>query len=131
MMVDGTIVMVENVDRLLRSSGKGESRIHVVARASKEVVRPILFAITIIIVVFLPLFTLQGVEGKTFKPLAYTVSLAMLGSLIFALLLAPVVSQILMRRPKNTGPSKEVKENAAEDQSDTCKEFKRKAGKAP
>lgn len=112
MMVDGTIVMVENVDRLLRKSGKDESRIHVVARASKEVARPILFAITIIIVVFLPLFTLQGVEGKTFKPLAYTVSLAMLGSLIFALFLAPVVSQILMRRPKNSGQSKEVKENA-------------------
>ncbi len=100
MMVDGTIVMVENVDRMLRQSKSDEPRIHVVARAAREVARPILFAISIIIVVFLPLFTLQGVEGKTFKPLAYTVSLAMLGSLIFAIVLAPLFSQMLMRRPK-------------------------------
>ncbi|NOY78321.1 MAG: efflux RND transporter permease subunit [Calditrichaeota bacterium] len=105
MMVDGTIVMVENVDRMLRSARRDEPRIHVVARAAREVARPILFAITIIIVVFLPLFTLQGVEGKTFKPLAYTVSLAMLGSLIFALLLSPLFSHLLMRRPKT--PPKE------------------------
>ncbi len=102
MMVDGTIVMVENVDRTLRSPRRDEARIHVVARAAREVVRPILFAITIIIVVFLPLFTLQGVEGKTFKPLAYTVSLAMLGSLIFAVVLAPLFSHLLMRRPKKS-----------------------------
>jgi cobalt-zinc-cadmium resistance protein CzcA len=62
--------------------------------------RPIVFAIAIIIIVFLPLFTLQGVEGKTFRPLAYTVSLAMLGSLIFALALAPTLSHLLMRRAK-------------------------------
>ena len=54
---------------------------------------------------------MEGVEGKTFKPLAYTVSLAMLGSLIFALFLAPVASQIIMRRPKNSGISKEKNEN--------------------
>ncbi len=100
MMVDGTIVMVENVDRILRTSGKDEPRIHIVSRACLEVARPILFAITIIIVVFLPLFTLQGVEGKTFRPLAETVSLAMLGSLIFALVLAPLFADIFMRRPK-------------------------------
>jgi cobalt-zinc-cadmium resistance protein CzcA len=64
--------------------------------------RPILFAVSIVIVVFLPLFTLQGVEGKTFRPLAYTVALSMFGSLIFALLLAPVLSYLLMRRPKKT-----------------------------
>ncbi|NOX38314.1 MAG: efflux RND transporter permease subunit [Calditrichaeota bacterium] len=102
MMVDGTIVMVENVDRMLRQSGRDEPLIHVVARACREVARPILFAISIIIVVFLPLFTLHGVEGKTFRPLAYTVALAMLGSLIFAMFLAPVLSSLLMRRPKET-----------------------------
>ncbi len=110
MMVDGTIVMVENVDRILRESAKNESRIHIVARACKEVVQPILFAIVIIIVVFLPLFTLQGVEGKTFRPLAYSVALAMLGSLVFAVLLAPVLSDIFMRRPnkqKSAGQSNE------------------------
>ena len=103
MMVDGTIVMVENVDRLLRSAeDTSESRLHIVRRACQEVARPIVFAISIIIVVFLPLFTLQGVEGKTFRPLAYTVALAMLGSLIFAILLAPMFSHLLMRRPKTT-----------------------------
>jgi cobalt-zinc-cadmium resistance protein CzcA len=103
MMVDGTIVMVENVDRMLREADVAESRLHVVARACTEVGRPIVFAISIIIIVFLPLFALQGVEGKTFKPLAYTVALAMLGSLLFALLLAPVASYLVMRRPQRAG----------------------------
>jgi heavy metal efflux system protein len=98
MMVDGTIVMVENVDRLLRDADPNESRVHVVGRACREVGKPILFAIAIIIIVFLPLFTLEGVEGKTFRPLAYTVALAMLGSLIYALFLAPVLSDVVMRR---------------------------------
>jgi len=97
MMVDGTIVMVENFDRMLRDSSAEEPRIHIIGRAFREVARPILFAISIIIVVFLPLFTLQGVEGKTFRPLAYTVSLAMLGSLLFAIFLAPVLSSLIMR----------------------------------
>jgi cobalt-zinc-cadmium resistance protein CzcA len=101
MMVDGTIVVVENVDRLLASPKEGESRAACIGRACREVGRPILFAISIIVVVFLPLFTLQGVEGKTFRPLAYTVALAMAGSLLFALTLAPVLSSFLMRaRPK-------------------------------
>jgi cobalt-zinc-cadmium resistance protein CzcA len=100
MMVDGTIVMVDNIDRMLREAPPDEPKIHVVARAGREVVRPIIFAISIIIVVFLPLFTLQGVEGKTFRPLAYTVALAMLGSLLFAITMAPVLSYLLMRRPK-------------------------------
>ncbi|MBU2571641.1 MAG: CusA/CzcA family heavy metal efflux RND transporter [Gammaproteobacteria bacterium] len=98
MMVDGTIVMVENVDRMLRESNHDESRLHVVGRACREVGKPILFAIAIIIIVFLPLFTLEGVEGKTFRPLAYTVALAMLGSLVYALFIAPVLSDVLMRR---------------------------------
>ncbi len=112
MMVDGTIVMVENVDRMLRSSARDEPRIHVVARAAKEVARPIVYAISIIIVVFLPLFTLQGVEGKTFKPLAFTVSLAMLGSLLFALLLAPLFAHLFMRRPKSNKKEETAKEIA-------------------
>lgn len=100
MMVDGTIVIVENVDRLLRERGRGEPRMRVISEACAEVGRPILFAISIIIIVFLPLFTLQGVEGTTFRPLAYAVAFAMLGSLIFALLAAPVASYLLMRAPK-------------------------------
>lgn len=100
MMVDATIVMVENVDRMLRGADPDDSRMAVVVRACSEVGRPIIFAISIIVIVFLPLFTLQGVEGKTFRPLAQTVALAMFGSLLYALLLAPVASHILMRRPK-------------------------------
>ena len=104
MMVDGTIVMVENMDRLLREAAPDESRRHVVARACGEVARPIVFAISIIVIVFLPLFTLEGVEGKTFRPLAYTVALAMFGSLLFAILASPMFGSLLMRRPKASAP---------------------------
>ena len=112
MMVDGTIVMVENVDRMLREADPNEPRLHIVGRACREVGQPIVFAISIIIIVFLPLFTLQGVEGKTFRPLAYTVALAMLGSLAYALFLAPVISNFIMRREKpraNGMPSLDVR----------------------
>lgn len=100
MMVDGSVVIVENIDRLKRESSPNEPFIHIVSRAGKEVIRPIVFAIIIIIVVFIPLFTLQGVEGKTFRPLAFTISLAMFGSLLFAVLIAPVISSFLMKRTK-------------------------------
>jgi cobalt-zinc-cadmium resistance protein CzcA len=110
MMVDATIVMVENVDRMLREADPDDSRLAIIARACAEVGRPIIFAIAIIIIVFLPLFTLQGVEGKTFKPLAYTVALGMLGSLLYALLLAPVASHLLMRRPKSVAEGEGPKE---------------------
>ncbi len=100
MMVDGTIVMIENIDRMLKESRPGESRMKIISRGGAEVARPITFAIAIIIIVFLPLFTLQGVEGKTFRPLAYTVALAMFGSLIYALLISPVMAWLLMRRTK-------------------------------
>ena len=105
MMVDGSVVIVENVDRLLRASGPDEPRIEVVAHACMEVIRPIVFAVSIIIIVFLPLFTLQGVEGKTFRPLAYTIALAMTGSLLFTMLLVPVLAQLVMRRPKKANPN--------------------------
>ncbi|MGE9294583.1 MAG: efflux RND transporter permease subunit, partial [Puniceicoccales bacterium] len=100
MMVDGTIVMVENSDRLLRQADARESKFHVIARACREVAQPITFAILIVVLVFIPLFTLQGVEGKMFRPLAYTVALAMFGSLIYALIGAPVYSALLMRKPQ-------------------------------
>jgi cobalt-zinc-cadmium resistance protein CzcA len=102
MMVDGTIVMVENVDRRLKEPGDA-ARLEIVSRACAEVARPIVFAISIIVIVFLPLFTLQGVEGKTFRPLAYTVSFAMVGSLLFAILVAPVLSFLVMRKGSVSG----------------------------
>ena len=104
MLVDGAIVMVENVDRLLRSSER--SRGEAVLEACLEVGRPIAFAIAIIVLVFLPLFSLQGVEGKTFRPLAYSVAFAMAGSLLFTLTLAPVLSALFM---KKSGPDSKTR----------------------
>ena len=100
MLVDGTIVLVENVDRGLRAVAPAIPHAQIVAQACTEVARPIFFAIAIIVIVFLPLFLLQGVEGKTFRPLAYTVALAMGGSLLFTLFLAPVLAVTIMRRPQ-------------------------------
>ncbi|MGH7825400.1 MAG: efflux RND transporter permease subunit [Candidatus Binatia bacterium] len=103
LLVDGAVVMVENVDRMLRQGDPAEPLIHVVRRACSEVARPIVFSLLIIVIVFLPLFTLQGVEGKTFRPLAQTMAIAMFGSLIFAVMLVPVLSSFLMRRPRHGG----------------------------
>jgi cobalt-zinc-cadmium resistance protein CzcA len=102
LLVDGAVVMVENIDRHLRDADPEEPIIHVIARSCCEVAKPILFSLLIIVVVFLPLLTLQGVEGKTFRPLAQTMSFAMLGSLLFALFFVPVMGALLMRRPKET-----------------------------
>ncbi len=100
LLVDGAVVMVENIDRHLREADPEEPIMHVIARSCSEVSRPIVFSLLIIVIVFLPLFTLQGVEGKTFRPLAQTMSFAMLGSLFFALLFVPVLAAFLMRKTK-------------------------------
>ena len=98
MMVDGTIVMVENADRKLSRAGSELSRPQVIVEACSEVIRPVVFAVSIIVIVFAPLFLLQGVEGITFRPLAYTVALAMVGALVFAVFVSPMLSDILLRR---------------------------------
>ena len=103
MMVDGPIVIVENVCRALQESSGKEDKKEIVIKASAELLQSIIFSILIIIVVFLPLFSLSGVEGKMFKPLAYTVALAMLGSLIYAVFLAPVLSNLLLNIKKSNG----------------------------
>ena len=121
MMVDGGVVMVENVYRHLSEAGHGapgsgharsatepggqgglppahgESRLHIILRAAIEVGRPIVFAIAIIILVFLPLLTLQGVEGKMFRPMAFAVVFAMFGSLIFSLTIIPVLCSFFLK----------------------------------
>ena len=100
MMVDGAVVMVENAFRLLshaRSSGKPINRSHVVLEAAREVANPIAFAILIIIVVFLPLFSLTGLEGKLFKPMALTITFAMAGSLLLSLTLVPVLCALILK----------------------------------
>ncbi len=115
MMVDGAIVMVENVDRVFHEAGGDQkSKRRLVVEACSEVGKPILFAITIIIIVFVPLFTLQGVEGKTFRPLAYTVSMAMTGSLVFALFLAPVLAYLVMKRRPKQGEKQNISQGAQE-----------------
>ena len=104
MMVDGAVVIVENVNRRLADSGAGQSRRGVVAQACAEVLQPLVFAILIVVVVFLPILTLDGVEGKTFRPLAFAVVFAMAGSLVFAVLLAPAAAFFGLRpRPVRTG----------------------------
>ena len=98
MMVDGSIVVVENVVRhLSEPEHRSEPLHHRVVRAVREVGQPVFFAVLIIIVVFLPLFTLEGVEGKLFKPMAFTVAFAMLGSLLVALTLVPVLCSLLFK----------------------------------
>tara|TARA_B100000315_G_scaffold33741_1_gene28445 strand:- start:1768 stop:4863 length:3096 start_codon:yes stop_codon:yes gene_type:complete len=105
LLVDGSVVMVENIDRMLREDRSSEPLIHIVSRACTEVARPIVFSLLIIVIVFLPLFTLQGVEGKTFRPLAQTMAAAMFGSLIFAVIMTPVLSSMVMQRPRHSGSS--------------------------
>jgi cobalt-zinc-cadmium resistance protein CzcA len=100
MMVDGAVVMVENAFRLLshaRESGRPIKRTHVVLEAAREVANPIAFAIMIIIVVFLPLFSLTGLEGKLFKPMALTITFAMAGSLLLSLTLVPVLASLILK----------------------------------
>ena len=92
LMVDGSVVVVENAFRLL-SEGKGgsSSRLKVVQMAAQEVATPVLFGVGIIILVFVPLMTLQGMEGKMFAPLAHTIAIALLISLLVSLTLSPVL----------------------------------------
>ena len=80
-LVDGAVVLVENAYRLLAHGQRDESRLQIVRRASLEVAKPISFAILIIIVVFLPLFSLTDIEGKLFKPMALAITFAMVGAL--------------------------------------------------
>lgn len=100
MMVDGSIVVVENVMRHIKEQkekGMKISMTRLVGEATREVGRPIVFAVSIIILVFIPLFTLQGTEGKMFRPMAFSISFAMLGALVVALTLVPVISSYLFR----------------------------------
>jgi cobalt-zinc-cadmium resistance protein CzcA len=99
MVVDGAVVMVENIVRHLAHKGD-DSRTaqQKIKEASHEVQRPVFFAIAIIITAYLPIFTLESVEGRLFKPLAWTVAFALLGALIFSVVVAPVLASILFRK---------------------------------
>lgn len=105
MTIDGPVVLVENAFRLLsHHAGQPVSRTAVVLKAAKEVMNPIAFGVLIIIVVFLPLFALTGLEGKLFKPLAINMAFAMLGSLILTLTLIPVLAALGLRAKKEEEP---------------------------
>jgi cobalt-zinc-cadmium resistance protein CzcA len=99
MVVDGSVVMVENIVRHLNRKETGTATVQDKIRtAAHEVQRPVLFAIGIIITAYLPIFTLQAVEGRLFKPMAWTVAFALLGALIFSMLIAPVLSSLLFTK---------------------------------
>jgi cobalt-zinc-cadmium resistance protein CzcA len=100
LIADASIILVENTHRHLHL--KHESKVQAICRAGGEVGRPIFFAIVIIILVFLPIFTLTGVEGIMFRPMGFAISFALAGSLIFALISAPALSFYFLR------PKKEV-----------------------
>jgi len=95
MVVDGAVVMVENIIRHLgQQEDHLKTPIERIRDAAHEVQRPVFYAIAIIITAYLPIFTLQRVEGRLFKPMAWTVAFALLGALLFSMLLAPVLSSL-------------------------------------
>jgi cobalt-zinc-cadmium resistance protein CzcA len=104
LLVDASVVMVENFVRRLEHAGQisRDERRDLIRRAALEVGRPIVFGICIIIAVYLPIFSLQGLEGRMFTPMAFTVCVAVLGSLLLALTYVPVLSSLLLRRVAET-----------------------------
>ena len=98
MVVDGAVVMIENIVRHMnRKHDEPRTALDVVREAAHEVQRPVFYAIGIIITAYLPIFTLQQVEGRLFRPMAWTVAFALLGALIFSMFLAPVLSSFLFK----------------------------------
>lgn len=98
MVVDGAVVMVENIVRHLNQhTNDHQTPLDKIRQAAHEVQRPVFYAIAIIITAYLPIFTLQRVEGKLFKPMAWTVAFALLGALIFSVLIAPALASFFFR----------------------------------
>jgi cobalt-zinc-cadmium resistance protein CzcA len=98
MIVDGSVVVVENVYRhLIERRGQEINRITVIRQAAEEVGRPVVFGILIITIVFLPILSLHGMEGKMFKPLAYIIMMALLISLVLSLTVSPVLCSLLLK----------------------------------
>lgn len=108
MLVDASIVVVENIYRHLSLNDRSKSILEIVKQSTIEVGQPMFFAVSIIIIVFLPLFTLQGIEGKMFRPLAFTISFALFGSLIVALVIAPVLATFFLKKGSRSGQSNRV-----------------------
>ncbi len=99
MVVDGAVVMIENIVRhLARKEENGRPIQRKISEAAHEVQRPVFYAIAIIITAYLPIFTLQAVEGRLFRPMAWTVAFALLGALIFSIILAPVLASLFLAK---------------------------------
>ncbi len=92
MVVEGAIVLVENIVRHLGHRERQQDSNEIISFASHEVQRPVFYAIVITITAFLPIFTLQRVEGRLFHPMAWTVAFALLGALLFSIIVAPVLA---------------------------------------
>jgi cobalt-zinc-cadmium resistance protein CzcA len=108
MVVDGAVVMIENIVRHLNhraEPGDNRTTLDRIREAAHEVQRPVFYAIGIIITAYLPIFTLQAVEGRLFKPMAWTVAFALLGALIFSMLLAPVLASFVFRKNAKGWPN--------------------------
>ncbi|MGJ0485087.1 MAG: efflux RND transporter permease subunit [Methylomicrobium sp.] len=106
MLVDAAVVVVENIITHLAYTEKAQRlpRLHVIYRAAREVAAPVTSGILIIIIVFLPLLTLQGLEGKLFTPVALTIVFALSGSLVLSLSVIPVVSSFLLKQVSHEEP---------------------------
>lgn len=96
-LVDAAVVVVENIHTQFSKASKGVSRLHLVYRAVLEVSTPVISGILIIIAVFLPIFSLTGLEGKMFSPLAITITFALIGSLLLSLTVIPVLASFMMK----------------------------------
>jgi cobalt-zinc-cadmium resistance protein CzcA len=106
LIVDGSVVMIENIVRVLHERGAvpGESHLERVRLAARQVARPVVFAVGIIALVYLPILALRGVEGKMFGPMALTVVFALLGSLVCALTLMPALASLLLTHVSEKEP---------------------------
>jgi len=105
MVVDGAVVMIENIVRHMNLPNSTQTPIERIGDAAHEVQRPVFYAIAIIITAYLPIFTLERVEGRLFHPMAWTVAFALLGALIFSMLIAPVLASFAFARGAKEWPN--------------------------
>ncbi len=104
MLVDGSVVVMENIINHLAGRRDHIPHLHVIYRAVKEVITPVAAGVAIIIIVFLPLMTLQGLEGKLFIPVALTIVFALAGSLLLSLTIVPMLSSLLLKTASHDEP---------------------------
>lgn len=105
MVVDGAVVMIENIVRHMHLSNGTATPTEKISEASHEVQRPVFYAIAIIITAYLPIFTLQRVEGRLFHPMAWTVAFALLGAMLFSILIAPVLASYAFAKGATEWPN--------------------------